>query len=56
MSDPTLIPMLERRRIEATILKHVYDTLKVSYGIEVAQKTIADAVRSFNRAGQGVCR
>ncbi len=40
------IPMIERRRIEAAILKHVYDTLKTSHGVEVAKKTIADAVRS----------
>jgi L-2-amino-thiazoline-4-carboxylic acid hydrolase len=40
------IPMLERRRIEAAILKHVYDTLKSSHGEEVARRTIADAVRS----------
>jgi hypothetical protein len=38
--------MLERRRIEAAILKHVYDALKTSHGTEVAQKTIAEAVRS----------
>lgn len=40
------IPMIEQRRIEAKILKHVYDTLKASHGIAVAQTTIADAVRS----------
>jgi L-2-amino-thiazoline-4-carboxylic acid hydrolase len=40
------IPMFEQRRIEAMILKHVYDTLKSTHGIEVAQKTIADAVRA----------
>ena len=40
------MPMFEQRRIEAMILKHVYDTLKASHGIEVAQKTIADAVRA----------
>ena len=40
------IPMFEQRRIEAMILKHVYDTLKASHGIEAAQKTIADAVRA----------
>ena len=40
------IPMFEQRRIEATILKHVYDTLKANHGVEVAQKTIADAVRA----------
>ena len=37
--------MLEKRRIEAGILKHVYDTLKASHGVEVAKKAIADAVR-----------
>jgi hypothetical protein len=40
------IPMFEQRRIEAMILKHVYDTLKASHGIEVAQRTVADAVRA----------
>ena len=40
------IPMFEQRRIEAMILKHVYDTLKASHGVEVAQKTIAAAVRA----------
>jgi hypothetical protein len=40
------IAMIERRRIEAAILKHVYDTLKTSHGVEIAKKTIADAVRS----------
>ena len=39
------MPMLERRRIEATILKHVYETLKQSHGDEVARRTLADAVR-----------
>jgi hypothetical protein len=39
------MPMIERRRIEATILKHVYETLKASHGESVARKTIADAVR-----------
>jgi hypothetical protein len=45
MSDPQALPMLEKRRIEAAMLKHVYDTLKASHGKEVAQKAIADAVR-----------
>ena len=40
------IPMLERRRIEAAMLKHVYDMLKSSHGEEVARSTIANAVRS----------
>ncbi len=39
------LAMLERRRIEATILKHVYDTLKESHGKDVAAKTIGEAVR-----------
>lgn len=47
MTEPTNpIPMIERRRIEAAILKHVYDTLKTSHGVEIAKKIIADAVRS----------
>lgn len=48
MTETTIdpVPMIERRRIEAAILKHVYDTLKASHGVEVAKKTIADAVRS----------
>jgi hypothetical protein len=37
--------VLERRRIEAMILKHVYETLKATYGTQAAQKVIADAVR-----------
>lgn len=40
------VPMIEQRRIEAVVLKHVYETLKASHGLEVAQKTIADAVRA----------
>jgi L-2-amino-thiazoline-4-carboxylic acid hydrolase len=45
MTGEQTLAMLERRRIEAAILKHVYDTLKASHGIGVAQKAIADAVR-----------
>ena len=45
MSDQQTLAMLERRRIEASILKHVYDTLKTSHGVEVAEKTIAESVR-----------
>ena len=40
------MPMLERRRIEANILKHVYETLKESHGKDAAAKAIGDAVRS----------
>jgi hypothetical protein len=42
---PALAPMLERRRIEAEILKHVYDTLKESQGPEAAARVIAESVR-----------
>ena len=45
MSDTQTMAMLEKRRIEAAILKHVYDTLKASHGAEVAKKAIAEAVR-----------
>jgi hypothetical protein len=45
MSEAQTLAMLERRRIEAGILKHVYDTLKASHGTAVAQRTIAEAVR-----------
>jgi hypothetical protein len=40
------LPMIEKRRIEAEILKHVYDTLKASHGVDVATRTVADAVRA----------
>ncbi len=46
MTDaPPPMPMIERRRIEATILKHVYETLKESHGEVIAKKAIGDAVR-----------
>ena len=37
--------MLEKRKIEAEILKEVYETLKASHGEAVAKKTIAESVR-----------
>ncbi|MGI9524428.1 MAG: L-2-amino-thiazoline-4-carboxylic acid hydrolase [Hyphomicrobiaceae bacterium] len=40
------LPMLERRRIEAQILKHVHEELRASHGVDVANKTIATAVRA----------
>ena len=46
MSDEQQLAMLERRRIEAAILKHVYDVLKASHGQDVAQRTLASAVRA----------
>lgn len=45
MSDQQTLAMLERRRIEAAILKHVYDELLASHGKDVAQRTIANSVR-----------
>jgi hypothetical protein len=45
MSNQQDLAMLEKRRIEAAMLKHVYDTLKASHGAEVAKRTIAAAVR-----------
>jgi hypothetical protein len=46
MTAADTLPMIERRRIEATILKHVYETLKESHGKDVATRAVADAVRS----------
>jgi hypothetical protein len=45
MSTPGVMAMIEKRRIEAAILKHVYDTMRESHGVEAAKRTIADAVR-----------
>lgn len=45
MSQPQTIPMLERRRIEAMILRHVYDTLKESHGTVAAAQAVGEAVR-----------
>ncbi len=42
---PEGLSMLEKRKIEAEILKEVYETLKASHGEEVAKKTIAESVR-----------
>ncbi len=44
-AHPDGLSMLEKRRIEAEILKEVYLTLKESHGEEVAKKTIAESVR-----------
>src|SRR5260370_42155681 len=44
-THPEGLSMLEKRRIEAEILKEVYETLKESHGEEVAKKTIAESVR-----------
>ncbi len=48
------LPMIERRRIEAKILKHVYDQLVDSHDKHTAATTIANAVRasSIEQAGE----
>ena len=38
-------PIIERRRIEAELLKEVYETLKAKLGREAAQELIAESVR-----------
>lgn len=43
--DSAPLPMIERRRIEAEILGHVYAVLKDSIGKPAAMQAIADAVR-----------
>jgi hypothetical protein len=50
---PETLAMLEKRRIEAEILKHVYDTLVASQGEAVAQATIGEAVRRSALAQAG---
>lgn len=42
---PDGLSMLEKRKIEAEILKEVYETLKASHGETVAKKTIEESVR-----------
>ncbi len=42
---PDGLSMLDKRKIEAEILKEVYETLKASHGVEVAKKTIEESVR-----------
>ena len=44
-THPEGLSMLEKRRIEAEILKEVYETLKASHGEEVAKRTISESVR-----------
>ena len=44
-AHPEGLSMLEKRKIEAEILKEVYLTLRESHGEEVAKKTIAESVR-----------
>ena len=42
---PDGLSMLEKRKIEAEILREVYETLKASHGEAVAKKTIEESVR-----------
>ena len=44
-THPEGLSMLEKRKIEAEILKEVFETLKESHGEEVARKTIAESGR-----------
>jgi hypothetical protein len=38
------LPIIERRRIEAEILKHVFDVVVESHGKEIASKVVSGAV------------
>ena len=51
-THPEGLSMLEKRRIEAEILKEVYETLKASHGEEVAKKTIAESVEDADTLSQ----
>ncbi len=44
-AHPANLSMIEKRRIEAEMLAHVYDVLKESVGVEAAQHAIGEAVR-----------
>jgi hypothetical protein len=52
MSQP--LPIIERRRIEAELLKEVYETLIERYGKDEAKQLIAESVRrsSIKQAAQ----
>ncbi|MEM7267708.1 MAG: L-2-amino-thiazoline-4-carboxylic acid hydrolase [Pseudomonadota bacterium] len=45
MSDPMQSPIFAQRRVEANILKHVYETVKDSEGEAAARSIVANAVR-----------
>jgi hypothetical protein len=44
-AHPEGLSMLEKRKIEAEILKEVYETLKASHGVDVAKQVISESVR-----------
>jgi hypothetical protein len=43
MASP--LPIIERRRIEAELLKEVYETLVARHGVEEARRVISESVR-----------
>jgi hypothetical protein len=45
MSDTATMAMLERRRLEAKLIAHVYASLVASHGEATARQTIADSIR-----------
>jgi hypothetical protein len=44
-AHPEGLSMLDKRKIEAEILKEVYETLKASHGEAVARSTVSESVR-----------
>lgn len=44
-AHPDGLSMLDKRKIEAEILKEVYETLKASHGEAVARQTVSESVR-----------
>ena len=45
-SEPSTLSILERRRIEAEIVKPIYETLNRELGVETAQRIIREAIKS----------
>jgi hypothetical protein len=45
MADTRDMAMLERRRLEAKLLAHVYATVEEHHGVEAASRVIAESVR-----------
>lgn len=43
MADP--IPIIERRRIEAELLKEVYETVRARHGVDEARAVVSESVR-----------
>ncbi len=41
----TTIPIIERRRIEAELLKEVYETVRARHGVDEARTVIGESVR-----------